>query len=165
MAGLTKTKTKPNTKLKLELKFGAELCNIILKDTSGIKHPERVEDYSEYSYIDPISSLSFMAGTIHPDIYATKLFSQQLTVKEAKSPKPTNISLLAFNSQYIMVRGNTKKIRKTDEEATLHELEYKEQKSSEAKFVGINAKWEEMSVKDDTNNSLREHDGKCPRLV
>ena len=28
MAGLTETKTKPNPKLKLELKFGAELCNI-----------------------------------------------------------------------------------------------------------------------------------------
>ena len=27
MAGLTETKTKPNSKLKLELKFGAELCN------------------------------------------------------------------------------------------------------------------------------------------
>ena len=27
MAGLTKTKTKPNQKLKLELKIGAELCN------------------------------------------------------------------------------------------------------------------------------------------
>ena len=26
MAGLTETKTKPNPKLKLELKFGAELC-------------------------------------------------------------------------------------------------------------------------------------------
>ena len=25
-AGLTETKTKPNPKLKLELKFGAELC-------------------------------------------------------------------------------------------------------------------------------------------
>ena len=65
-----------------------------------------------------------------------------------------------------MVRGNTKKIRKTDEEATFHEFEYKEQKSPEAKFIGINAKlWEEMSVKDDTNNSLREHNGKVSRLV
>ena len=27
VAGLTETKTKPNPKLKLELKFGAELCN------------------------------------------------------------------------------------------------------------------------------------------
>ena len=27
MAGLSKTKTKPNRKLKFELKFGAELCN------------------------------------------------------------------------------------------------------------------------------------------
>ena len=26
MAGLSKTKTKPNPKLKFELKFGAELC-------------------------------------------------------------------------------------------------------------------------------------------
>ena len=26
VAGLTETKTKPNPKLKLELKFGAELC-------------------------------------------------------------------------------------------------------------------------------------------
>ena len=60
-----------------------------------------------------------------------------------------------------MVRGNTKKIRKTDEEATFHEFEYKEQKSPEVKFIGINAKlWEEMSVKDGTNNSLREHNGK-----
>ena len=28
VAGLTETKTKPNPKLKLELKFGAELCNM-----------------------------------------------------------------------------------------------------------------------------------------
>ena len=83
---------------------------IILKDTNGIKHSERMEDCSEYRYIGSISPLTFEAGTIPPDIYATKLFSQQLTVKEAKSPKPTNISLLAFNSQYTMVRGNTKKI-------------------------------------------------------
>ena len=27
LTGLTETKTKPNPKLKLELKFGAELCN------------------------------------------------------------------------------------------------------------------------------------------
>ena len=27
VAGLSKNKTKPNPKLKLELKFGAELCN------------------------------------------------------------------------------------------------------------------------------------------
>ena len=27
VARFTKTKTKPDTKLKLELKFGAELCN------------------------------------------------------------------------------------------------------------------------------------------
>ena len=27
VAGLSKTKTKPNPKLKFELKFGAELCN------------------------------------------------------------------------------------------------------------------------------------------
>ena len=27
LAGLTETKTKPNPKLKLELNFGAELCN------------------------------------------------------------------------------------------------------------------------------------------
>ena len=60
-----------------------------------------------------------------------------------------------------MVHDSTNKIRKTDEEATFHEFEYKEQKSPEAKFVGINAKlWEEMSVKDVTNNSLREHNGK-----
>ena len=56
-----------------------------------------------------------------------------------------------------MVHGSTNKIRKTDEEATFHAFECKEQKSPEAKFVGINANlWEEMSVKDDTNNSLRE---------
>ena len=29
MAGLSKTKTKPNPKLKFELKFGAELCNSV----------------------------------------------------------------------------------------------------------------------------------------
>ena len=29
LAGLTETKTKPNPKLRLELKFGAELCNKI----------------------------------------------------------------------------------------------------------------------------------------
>ena len=29
VAGLSKTKTKPNTKLKFELKFGAELCKKI----------------------------------------------------------------------------------------------------------------------------------------
>ena len=28
LTGLSKTKTKPNPKLKFELKFGAELCNI-----------------------------------------------------------------------------------------------------------------------------------------
>ena len=112
-----------------------EKAIIILRDTNGIKHSERMENCSEYNYIGPISPL-----TLPPDIYATKLFSQQLTVKEAKSPKPTNISLLAFNSQYTMVRGNTKKIRKTNEEATFHEFEYKEQKSPEAKFVGINAR-------------------------
>ena len=27
MAGLSETKTKPNPKLKFELKFGVELCN------------------------------------------------------------------------------------------------------------------------------------------
>ena len=32
VAGLTETKTKPNPKLKLELKFGAELCNNHRKD-------------------------------------------------------------------------------------------------------------------------------------
>ena len=31
MAGLSKTKTKPNPKLKFELKFGTELCNIDLQ--------------------------------------------------------------------------------------------------------------------------------------
>ena len=34
VAGLSETKTKPNPKLKLELKFGAELCNFTL----ALKH-------------------------------------------------------------------------------------------------------------------------------
>ena len=55
-----------------------------------------------------------------------------------------------------MVHGSTNKIRKTDEEATFHAFECKEQKSTEAKFVGANASfWEEMSVKGDTNTILR----------
>ena len=32
VAGLSETKTKPNPKLKLELKFGAELCNRNIKN-------------------------------------------------------------------------------------------------------------------------------------
>ena len=40
-------------------------------------------------------------------------------------------------SQHTMVRGNTNKIRKTDEEATLHAFKCEEQKSPEARFVGI----------------------------
>ena len=40
-------------------------------------------------------------------------------------------------SQHTMVRGSTKKIRKTDEEATLHAFKCEEQKSPEARFVGI----------------------------
>ena len=60
-----------------------------------------------------------------------------------------------------MVHGSTNKIRKTDEEATFHAFECKEQKSTEAKFVGANASlWEEMSVKGDTNTILREHNRK-----
>ena len=38
VAGLSKTKTKPNPKLKFELKFGAELCNI--SSLCEIKHIE-----------------------------------------------------------------------------------------------------------------------------
>ena len=64
-------------------------------------------------------------------------------------------------SQHTMVRGSTNKIRKTDEEATFHACECKEQKLTEAKFVGTNANsWEEMSVKGDTNTILREHNRK-----
>ena len=48
-----------------------EKKTIILKDTNGIKHSERMENCSEYNYIGPISPL-----TLPPDIYATKLFSQ-----------------------------------------------------------------------------------------
>ena len=40
-------------------------------------------------------------------------------------------------SQHTMVRGSTNKIRKTDEEATLHAFKCEEQKSPEARFVGI----------------------------
>ena len=40
-------------------------------------------------------------------------------------------------SQHTMVRGSTNKIRKTDEEATLCAFKCEEQKSPEARFVGI----------------------------
>ena len=60
-----------------------------------------------------------------------------------------------------MVHGSTNKIRKTDEETTFHAFECKEQKSPETKFVGISANLrEEKSVKDDTNNILRENNKK-----
>ena len=37
VAGLTETKTKPNPRLKLELKFGAELCKNNKSDRAYIK--------------------------------------------------------------------------------------------------------------------------------
>ena len=62
---------------------------------NGIKRSERIEDCSEYKYIGSISPLTFEAGTIPPDIYATKLFSQQLTIKEQKPPEAKFVGINA----------------------------------------------------------------------
>ena len=68
MTRIKETKTKIFEKLEniLLLQMGLqdsykkidEKEIIILKDTSGTKHSERVEDYSEYSYMGPILSLT-----------------------------------------------------------------------------------------------------------
>ena len=42
MAGLSKTKTKPNPKLKFELKFGAELCNILQNYGEQVMSKQRI---------------------------------------------------------------------------------------------------------------------------
>ena len=67
-----------------------------------------------------LSLSKFNAGTIKPDIDASKLHKQELTFKNRNPLKPRSITLLplllmlAINSSYTMGHANANEIRRTE---------------------------------------------------